>query len=277
LGKTPRFVRAGRLAERPFREYRSLEPGDFALPGDVSSQFVTGLLFALPLLGGDSRIRFSSPLESRGYVDMTRDVLARAGVATEPTPDGGYAVPGRQRYHAQPLAVEGDWSGAAFWYGMNALGSDITVTGLRPDSAQPDRAVADLLPALPAEVDVSQCPDIFPVLAMVAAGTARRTVFRGIRRLRLKECDRVAAMADVLGRFCVGAETREETFAVEGTDGLFRGGGEFMAFGDHRIAMPVAVGATRADAPVLLDNPDCAKKSYPAFFSVLTENLEFQN
>lgn len=269
LGKTPRFVRSGRLAERPFREYRSLEPGEYELPGDVSSQFVTGLLFALPLLCGDSRIRFSSPLESRGYVDMTRDVLAKAGIVVKETEDGGYVVPGRQNYREQPMEVEGDWSGAAFWCGMNALGSQISVEGLRPDSAQPDRVIADLLQESPDEIDVSQCPDIFPVLAMVAAGKAGQTVFRGIRRLRLKECDRVAAMVDVLGRFGVGAEAREETFTVEGTDSRFRGGGEFTAFGDHRIAMTVAVGATRADGPVFLDDPNCVKKSYPGFFDVL--------
>lgn len=269
LGKRATFIRSGRLAERPFKEYTALKPGVHTLAGDISSQFVTGLLFALPLLDGDSEVRFLTPLESRGYVDMTLEVIRKAGVEIGESSDG-FSVRGGQRFSEQAHEAERDWSGAAFWYAMNALGSEIEIGPMPLSSRQPDRAIAEFTRGkLPERIDVSQFPDIFPVLSVVAAGTAQRTVFTGIKRLRLKECDRVAAMADVLARFGVAVEKDEERFAVEGTSGAFRGG-EFSAWGDHRIAMSVAVGATRADSPVELDDPTCAAKSYPGFFSQFT-------
>jgi 3-phosphoshikimate 1-carboxyvinyltransferase len=266
LGRRPKFVRSGRLGERPFREYTSLKAGVHELPGGVSSQFATGLLFALPLMEGDSRIVFTSPLESRGYVDMTLDVIRRAGVEIEERGDG-FSVRGGQRYSPQESAVERDWSGAAFWCAMNALGSEVDFGAMPHSSLQPDRAVARLARDLPREIDVSQFPDIFPALAVVAAGAARRTRFTGIGRLRIKECDRAAAMADVLGRFGITVAETETDFTVDGTGGAFAGGGAFTARGDHRIAMAVAAGATRAEGAVELDDPGCAKKSYPRFFA----------
>lgn len=266
LGRRPKFVRSGRLGERPFREYTSLKAGVHELPGGVSSQFATGLLFALPLMEGDSRIVFTSPLESRGYVDMTLDVIRRAGVEIEERGDG-FSVRGGQRYSPQESAVERDWSGAAFWCVMNALGSEVDFGAMPQASLQPDRAVARLARDLPREIDVSQFPDIFPALAVVAAGAARRTRFTGIGRLRIKECDRAAAMADVLGRFGITVAETETDFTVDGTGGAFAGGGAFTARGDHRIAMAVAAGATRAEGAVELDDPGCAKKSYPHFFA----------
>lgn len=277
LGKRPEYIRRGRLAERPMKEYPTLASGLHELAGNISSQFVTGLLFALPLQEGDSEISFTSPLESRGYVDMTLRVLAGAGIRVVETADG-FRIPGSQRYLPQPrTAVEGDWSGAAFWFVMNAFGCGVEVRGLVGDSAQPDRAIMTLLgadpagggatlSALPREVDVSQYPDIFPVLAVAAAGRGGETRFTGIARLRLKECDRVAAMAETLGR--LGAEVREEpeAFAVRGTDGPFRGG-DFRSFGDHRIAMSVAVAAVRSAGAVSVDDAACAAKSYPGFFA----------
>jgi len=264
LGKTPVYVRRGRLGERPFTPYPTLEPGLHELSGDVSSQFVTGLLFALPLLDGDSCIRFTSPLQSRGYVDLTCAVLSGAGVRVVPT-SSGFDVPGRQVYRPQPFQVEGDWSGAAFWLAMNALGSRIQVEGLNHESAQPDRAVASLVADLPQTVDVSQYPDIFPVLTVVAARTARETRFAGIRRLRLKECDRVAAMAETLAKLGVSVAVTEDAFVVRGTSGAFASG-SYRTFGDHRIAMSVAVAATVADGCVEIDNAACVAKSYPTFF-----------
>ena len=268
LGKRPSFLRRGRLAERPFKEYASLDPGLHELAGDVSSQFVTGLLFALPLLKGDSEIRFLSPLESRGYVDMTLAVLERAGIAITEK-NGGFHVPGGQRYSPQSTPVEGDWSGAAFWYAMNALGSDIAVGGLSAGSAQPDAAIAALCRKLPAEIDVSRYPDLFPALAVVASGTPRITTFTGIARLRLKECDRVEAMRGMLERLGVNIVSRSvrdtPVFAVEGSEKKFRGC-RIRTFGDHRIAMAAAVAATRADGPVSLDDAGCCAKSYPGFF-----------
>ena len=278
LGRAPEWVRRGRLAERPFMPYPTLAAGVHEIPGDVSSQFVTGLLFALPLLAGDSRIRFTSPLESRGYVEMTLAVLRGAGVDVAETADG-YAVPGGQRYRAQSAAVEGDWSGAAFWLAMNALGSAVEVTGLRADSAQPDRAIVAMLARLAdgggsVSLDVSQCPDNFPALAVAAAAFPRRTTFTGIARLRLKECDRAAAMAETLAGFGVRAENGASEFVVHGVDGRFAGGGSLRSFGDHRVAMAAAAGATIADSPVSLDDAACAAKSYPGFFRLYGELRE---
>jgi len=271
LGKRPVFVKRGRLAARPAIEYPTLAAGRHELSGGVSSQFVTGLLFALPLLKDNSEIRFTSPLESRGYVDLTLQVLEGAGVRIEETKDG-FLIPGGQRYRAQPgVAVEGDWSGAAFWLAMNALGSAVTVTGLNDASRQPDRAIVDILARLAEAdaqtVDVSPCPDIFPELAIVAARRPSPTTFVGIRRLRIKECDRVAAMADVLARFGVDVMVTEESFVVPAVTHPFRGH-SFTAYADHRIAMAIAVGATVAEGPVVIDDIACADKSYPGFFQL---------
>jgi len=268
LGVRPKWVMHGRLAERPFKPYDSLEPGVHTLAGDVSSQFVTGLLFALPLLKGDSSIRFTSPLESRGYVDMTLQVLKGAGIVMRESPDG-FDVPGNQTYQPQTTPVEGDWSGAAFWFAMNALDSEIVVEGLNPDSAQPDRAIAALATSTSTSTSLSQFPDLFPALAVMAAGKKGETHFTGIRRLRLKECDRVSAMADVLTRFGVNVEVSESAFVVRGVSAPFKGGA-FTTYGDHRIAMAIAVGATRAASPVTLDDAACAAKSYPTFFEEFT-------
>ena len=282
LGKRPKYIRHGRLAERPFKDYASLESGVHELAGNISSQFVTGLLFALPLLKGDSEIRFTSPLESRGYVEMTLRVIRKAGIIAEETADG-YRIPGDQKYLPQSDEVEGDWSGAAFWYGMNALGSDIRIDGLSADSAQPDRVIASLCAKLPTEIDISQFPDNFPVLAVVAAGTPQVTVFTNIARLRLKECDRVAAMEEALERLGVHAQVERiggggERFVVTGTAGKFinhesrttnhESPTPIRTFGDHRIAMAAAVAATRASGPIVIDNAACCAKSYPGFFEV---------
>ena len=234
---------------------------------------MTGLLFALPLLKGDSFIRFTSPLESKGYVEMTRRVLVGAGIYVG-VRDDGYDIPGGQAYHAQPDAqVEGDWSGAAFWFAMNALGSDIEVTGRDAKSVQPDRVGQDLLQRISTAwsgervfVDVSECPDLFPALSVVAAASPGETVFTGTRRLRLKESDRTAAMENVLKRFGAEVENRENEFSVRGSEEPFRGG-EIETGGDDRVAMAAAVGATHADGPVELDDAACAAKSYPSFFA----------
>ncbi len=272
LGKRPVFKKAGRLAERPMLEYPELKPGLHELAGDVSSQFVTGLLFALPLLDGDSAIRFTTPLESRGYVAMTLAVLKDAGVVVRET-ENGYDVPGNQVYRARPdLAPEADWSGAAFWHVANAIGNRIAISGMNEASAQPDRRIVEAVkifgsPSVgPRVLEMSEFPDSFPVLTIAAACTPGETVFTGIRRLRIKESDRVAAMADALARFGVATETTDARFVVRGATKPLRAGA-FTSFGDHRIAMSIAIGATRADGPVEIDDAACAAKSYPGFFA----------
>lgn len=275
VGVRAEWIMRGRLASRPQIEYPVIAPGVHELPGNVSSQFVSGLLFALPVLRGDSEIVLTSLLKSRGYVDMTLGVLREYGIAIAET-DRGFRVPGNQSYVAPAKGprIEGDWSSAAFALAMNALGSDIRFAdggaeSLPSDSLQPDRAVVRMLDGLSGEgarvLDVDQCPDLFPVLSVVAACRKGDTRFTGTRRLRLKESDRVAAMADVLRRFGVESSAGENEFEVEGRGGPLSGG-SFASYSDHRVAMSVAVGATRVSADVEIDDASCAAKSYPTFF-----------
>lgn len=259
LGLTAKFARRGRLAERPMIEYPSLASGVHRLAGNVSSQFVTGLLFALPLVEGDSEIVFDTPLESRGYVELTLSVLRRFGVRVTETPRG-FAVPGGQRY-VSPGAVEPerDWSAAAFWVAANALGSSLRIDGMDDASLQPDACVERLVARIvaagadgePAEIDVSGCPDLYPALATVAhVRGAGRVRFTGTARLRLKESDRIAAM-----------------------ERLFADPAEVDSMNDHRIAMAAAVLSTVADGPVLIHGADCVAKSYPGFYDEFRMDL----
>ena len=267
LGVTPNWVMRGKLASRPQIDYANLKPGVQELPGDVSSQFVSGLLFALPILEGDSEIRLTTPLASRGYVEMTLDVLKTYGIDVRETKTG-FEIPGCQTYvaPAEGPQIEGDWSGAAFLIAMKTLGNDITIGeqfSLSETSRQPDKAIVDLLGRT--NLDVDACPDIFPILAMAAATRAEDTRFTGTRRLRIKESDRTAAMADVLERFGVRTEVFEDAFVVHGT-GRLVATAPFNSYADHRIAMSIAVGATRAEGDVMIDNTICAAKSFPTFF-----------
>lgn len=266
LGKNPTYVTKGRLSKRPGLDYETIAPGLFTLPGNVSSQFATGLLFALPLLNKDSEIRFTTPLESRGYVDLTLQVLKDSNIKIEET-ETGFLVPGNQTYTA-PINIEPecDWSGASFFLVMNYLGSEIEIKGLNNASLQPDRKLLDLLKEKGGVKDVSQCPDIFPPLAVAAAGTDAKTIFTGIRRLRLKESDRVATTQSLLNAIGINCQITEDTFTVEGTDKLFQVKEEIKTFGDHRIAMSAAAAATNAQSPVTIDDPYCCAKSYPSFF-----------
>lgn len=275
LGRNITWVMKGRLAQRPQMDYSDMKSGIFALPGDVSSQFVSGLLFALPILNGDSEIRLTTPLASRGYVNLTLQVLRDYGIEIVET-DMGFRVPGKQCYRAPGEApmIETDWSGAAFVLALEHLGNRVTCTeaargGLLEMSFQPDRVVGDMLAELKhggeVVLDVDECPDIFPILSVAAAVRKNKTVFTGTRRLKLKESDRTAAMADVLTRFGVRTDSDEASFTVWGTGGVFNGG-SFTSYGDHRIAMSVAVGATCANGDVEIDDVACAAKSFPTFF-----------
>ena len=276
LGLKTTWIMKGRLATRPQIDYETLRPGVQTLAGDISSQFVSGLLFALPILDGDSEIRLSSPLASRGYVEMTLQVLRDYGVRIEETATG-FRVPGHQVFstaRAVP-SFECDWSGAAFPLAMKEFGCDVEIdraslSRLSDDSRQPDRVVVSRLAALAQALDITMdmdaCPDLFPVLAVVAAHRAWTTRFVGIRRLRLKESDRVAAMAETLNGFGITVSVADDVFEVYGRTTPLQGGA-FTSFHDHRIAMALAVGATVADAPVEIDDVACAAKSYPTFFS----------
>ena len=286
------FTGRGRLMERPQGPYirlfeekgilwnqegacltveGQLEPGVYALPGNVSSQFITGLLYALPLLPGDSRIVLTTPLESRGYVDMTLDMLRRFDIKVEEQEDG-FLVPGNQTYQARDLTLEADWSGAAFWYAANFLGAQVDIQGLNPDSVQGDRQIGTLYWKLarPGDVDIdlSQCPDLAPPLAVMAAvrkGTAR---FVNAGRLRIKESDRLETIARTLNALGAKAQVGEDTLILEGLDHLE--GGTVDGCNDHRIAMMAAVAAVACKEPVTILGAECVKKSYPRFWEDYT-------
>lgn len=283
LGARARLVGRGRLPQRPnraladaLREHGArvdsdalpmeivggLTGGLWTLPGDVSSQYITGLLFALPLLGRDSAIRLTTPLQSASYVDMTLETLRDFGIDIRPA-ERGWIVPGNQAYRTpEDVFVEGDWSAAAFWLAANAMGSRIDVTGVSRRSVQGDKAVEDLLGR--PEIDAANVPDLVPALAAAAATLPRRTVITGAARLRLKESDRLKAVADMLNTLGGRAEITPDGLIVEGGAPLH--GGRVAGVNDHRIVMAAAILATRADGPVTVTDAQAVSKSYPGFF-----------
>ena len=192
-----------------------LAPGGYTVRGDLSSQYITGLLLALPLAGGDSTLRILPPVESRPYIDITLGVLRQFGVTVEEMEENVFAIP-HGRYRALAADVEGDWSNAAFFYALNALGGDVTVTGLSPDSLQGDRACVGMLEQLKtgfAEIDIAGTPDLGPVL-FAAAAALHGGRFTGICRLAIKESDRAAAMAEELAKLGVKTEVEENAVTV---------------------------------------------------------------
>lgn len=284
------FSGRGRLMERPLKPYFDLfeekgifyeqkdgmltvqgllSPGEYRLPGNVSSQFVTGLLYALPLLGGDSGIVLTSPLESRGYVDMTLDALGLFGVCPE-TRKNGFFIPGNQHCRPQDFIIEADWSQAGFWYAAKLLGSPLDVGGMDSGSAQGDQVLADQYAKLAGpgdvELDVSDCPDLVPPLAVMAAlRTGRTTRMTNAARLRVKESDRLASVTQVLN--ALGAQVTEypDSLTIRG-NGSLTGGVKVDSFNDHRIAMMAAIAATRCEKPVTVTGAQCVAKSYPDFW-----------
>ena len=285
------FTGRGRLMERPQKPYfdlfeekgiayalenggltvqGSLPAGEYALRGDVSSQFFTGLLYALPLVQGDSVIRSTTALESRSYIDMTLDALAKCGIEIAAEGDC-FRVKGGQKYSLTHCAVEADWSQAGFWYAALGLGNDIEITGMNAYSVQGDMKIVPyylkMLNSGDVTLDVSDCPDLVPPLAVQAAlrGAGNTTYITNAARLRIKESDRLTAVSTVLN--ALGAEIEElpDGLVIHGKDTL-AGGVTVDSFNDHRIAMMTAVAATRCAAPVKLIGAECVKKSYPNFW-----------
>ena len=308
LGVEAVFQREGRLPLRPLapldRELSAhglrlreegallrlegrLRSGAFRLPGNVSSQFVSGLLLALPLLRGESRLQVEAPVESASYIHMTEDALHLAGVSFEK--DGyDYRIFGDQRPGLSgDHAVEGDWSGAAAFLCMGALSEQgVLVRGLGLDSLQADRVLPDLLRRFGAEVresgdgvlarrgtlrgqriDAAQIPDLVPVLSVLAAAAEGDTRMENAARLRLKESDRLKTTAALLRSLGGAAEELEDGLVIHGVGALR--GGTAESFGDHRIAMAAALAACLCREPVELSGTECVEKSYPSFWEDL--------
>ena len=292
------FTGRGRLMERPLKPYEdlfrekgvawklednvltvnggrgydalALDSGAYRLPGNVSSQFFTGLLFALPLLNGDSILVSTTPLESRDYLEMTRQALAAAGVTTRWADENTLCVPGGQAYQPFTATAEADWSQAGFWYAADFLDSQVEIRGLDPDSAQGDKVVSELYWKLArpgdAEIDVSGCPDLLPPLAVMAAVRSGTTRFTNAARLRMKESDRLSTITAALT--ALGAEVHEEPdrLIIVGKPSL--PGGTVDSANDHRIAMMAAIAATGCTGAVTIRGAECVQKSYPDFWEV---------
>ena len=274
-----------------------LTPGDYALAGNVSSQFITGLLFALPLLDADSTITLTTELESAGYVNMTLDVLQAFGIEVDVSEtEGGYlkyTVPGNQIYREKPgITLDGDWSNAAFWLAAGSLSGDITITGLRLESSQWDKEILTILDRMGADldiepqvdgtvsirsrasilkgadVDVGQTPDLMPILAVLMAFSEGTSMITHAERLQFKDSNRLKAIYSVL--YNLDADISYGGDWLSFTGKAFLEGGHVDSYGDHRIAMAAAVATCLCREPVYLSNPIAVTKSYPDFYNDFT-------
>ena len=268
LGVDATFLMEGRLPQRPLsplweelermgctlsrptadtiRIQGKLRPGAYSIPGNVSSQYISGLLFAHMLME-ESSLEITGKVESAPYIEMTRQAIGKFPLKGSPV-----------------ITVEGDWSNAAFWLAARELGSRIYIAGLREDSPQGDRACAELLPRLKEKITISAAdiPDLVPILSVMAAAN-KGAVFTDIQRQRLKESDLVASVIAMISALGGKAEATEDTLTVFGT-GLR--GGRVDACNDHRIAMSAAIAATVCTEPVTILEAECVEKSYPRFW-----------
>lgn len=275
-----RYVYDGRL---PLTVEGKLKSGLFELPGNVSSQFITGLLYALPLLEGDSEIRLTTALESADYVDLTLQVMGRFGVEVCADGRGRYLIPGGQTYRPSDYRVEGDFSQAAFWIAAGMLGDGLVLTDLDQGTKQGDRRILDIARAMGADirwsggalrvgggrpigtvVDAAQCPDLVPIVAAMAAVGRGTTRIINAGRVRIKESDRLKAMAAELNKLGAKVAEEPEGLVIEGVERL--SGGRVDGWNDHRIVMSLAVAAIASDGPVIIEGEGAVKKSYPGFF-----------
>ena len=304
LGKNVTFTGEGRLPERPVGEYLEILPkhnvkvesngflplsisgkltnGTYEAAGDVSSQYITGLLLALANVDGDSAVILTTKLQSKPYVDMTVKVMADYGVDVKET-EFGYLIHGNQQFKKLDYTVEGDWSQAAFFLVAGAIGGNITVNGLDMNSTQGDKEIVNVIRNFGGnitvddneircfggelkgtEIDASDIPDLVPIIAVLAAFAKGKTVIKGAERLRYKESDRIESVVQNLK--LLGAQVQETT------DGMIINGGKKLnsaklkGFNDHRIVMAFSVAGLYIDGTVEIDDAESINKSYPSFF-----------
>lgn len=306
------FRMHGRLGQRPMDVYRDLfvprgvrwrmgvgcdgaaeltvrgelESGHYVLPGNVSSQFVSGLLFALPLLEEDSTLTVQPPVESAGYIRMTVEALLQSGVKLEEIAPFSWRIPGNQAYQAKDGHLSGDYSQAAVLLCAGALGHRVNVTHLVKQTTQGDRAVLEHLAALGAKVcedesgvtvtperlvgatlDMSGCPDIAPMLSLVCQMAEGESRLTGCGRLRLKECDRLAATVEILNLLGGDAKAEGDTIVIQGVKAL-KGGVKLQNYNDHRMVMLGMIAASIAEEPVVVTGVEALNKSWPEFINV---------
>lgn len=291
LGTESTFMGRGRLPQRPIDIYKreltkkgvkfsagempyvisgKLTGGRYEIEGDVSSQFVTGLIFALPLLDKDSEIFLTSRLESRPYVDITIDILRRFGIEIKET-ENGFMIRGGQKYTPHNEKIEGDFSQAAFFYTANALGADIDLGNLNKNSVQGDKKILEILNHVYHDgnigafrADCSDIPDLVPILTVLGAFGSGESVIYNAKRLKIKESNRLEASAALVNALGGNVEITDDGLIIHPTKKMH--GGEVDSFGDHRIVMAAAVAATAVDGDVTIRGAEAAEKSYPDFF-----------
>ena len=306
------FRMHGRLGQRPMDVYRdlfvprgvrwrmgvgcdgaaeltvkgALEAGHYVMPGNVSSQFVSGLLFALPMLDEDSTLTVEPPVESADYIRMTVEALTQSGIRLEEIAPFSWRITGNQTYQAKDGRLSGDYSQAAVLLCAGALGHQVTVTGLAQETTQGDRAVLAHLATLGAKVqedasgvivtaealhgtalDMANCPDIAPILALVCQMAEGESRLTGCGRLRLKECDRLAAAVETLKLLGGNAKAEGDTIVIQGVKAL-KGGVTLPNYNDHRMVMLGMVAASIAKEPVTVQGVEALNKSWPEFVNV---------
>lgn len=301
-----RFIGKGNLGKRPLTTYYeifdrqgieysykegeldlkvkgNIKGEEFKIRGDISSQFISGLLFTLPLIKEDSKIIITTNLESKGYIDLTLSMLDYYGVSVVNNSYKEFVIKGNQQYTPKDYKVEGDFSQSAFFLVADALGSDVLVKDLNMDSLQGDKEVIEIIERMgckilskeegikvkakgltPTIIDAAQCPDIIPVLTVLASLTTGITKVINAERLRIKECDRLKAITRELNKLGASVTELENSLLIEGVESLT--GGTVSSWDDHRIAMSLAIAATCAKDEVIIENPSCVKKSYPSFW-----------
>lgn len=313
-GKKVRFICHGRLAARPQTVYQeifsaigvdfapfvdgdtsgwelngTLTAGEYTVKGDISSQFISGLLFALPLLKGDSTLKILPPFESRSYVELTLQTLSQFGIKAAWTDEYTLHIFGNQQYQPADHTVEGDFSQMAFFAVLGAINSPVTVSGLNPNSAQGDKKILDIIrqmggiitaaedsytispaPLGAADIDLADCPDLGPILTVLAAKAEGETRLFNAARLRIKESDRIADVEEELARFDIRTHSTDNELYIDG--GFSGANSPCLSHNDHRIVMALSILATVCPQPTEIRQAEAINKSYPRFFEDL-QNL----
>lgn len=263
-----------------------LKCGEFKVKGNISSQFITGLLFTLPLLDGDSKITITTELESKGYIDLTLSAMRDFGIEIINNNYEEFVIKGNQNYKSIDYRVEGDYSQAAFFLCADAVLNEVVVNDLNLNSLQGDKEVIDILERMGVNIkengkgiigtvdkklkstiiDGSQCPDIIPVVSLAASLCDGTTEVINAGRLRIKECDRLAAVTSELNKLGAKITEKEDGLIIEGVSKL-KGGCTVWSHKDHRIAMTLAIASTICEEPIIIKDYECVTKSYPEFWN----------
>ncbi len=271
----------------PLKVTGGLKAGEFSIRGDISSQFITGLLYSLPLLNGDSIIKITTNLESKGYIDLTLDMLKKFGIEIENKDYKEFYVKGNQKYKPCDYTIEGDYSQSAFFLVANALGANITLHAMNPNSHQGDKKILDDIKAFGGNIefdydkqiiksskadlngtiiDFSQSPDLGPALSVLASVSKGNSKFINASRLRIKECDRISCVKEELIKMGAKVSESEDTMSFEGVEYL--NGAIVDSHNDHRLAMAFAMASIAAKGDIKILNAESVSKSFPNFWEV---------